>query len=151
MKKFAVYLAELKRKMVKEPLPVNSIACGWALGMFIGCAVPFGFQLIISIPLALAFKWSKIGATVATLITNPVTIWFIYPAQTWAVSNLFFTGNVSYSALKAMEWTSENVFRLGAETIASFFIGGLILALILSPLTYFLVRNIVIHHRKAVA
>ena len=133
----------LKAKMVREPMPPDRVAAGWAIGMFAGCAIPFGFQLIVSIPLAVLTRTSKIGATVATFVTNPVTIFFIYPAQTWAVYRILFGGDPQLPA----EWTWEAVSHLAGKTIASFFIGGVSLALILTPPTFFLVRRIVVAHR----
>ena len=141
-------LRTLQQQIVRDPLPVEAVAGGWALGMFIGCAIPFGFQLVISVPLAMMLKLSKIGATVGTLITNPVTIFFIYPAQTWAVNALFFGGSLSFDRLMKNDWTWETVRQLGAEAMLSFFIGGIALALILSPLTYWIVRRIVLAHRS---
>ena len=140
-------LKTLRDKMVADPLPPDRVAAGWALGMFAGCAIPFGMQLVISVPLAILFKISKIGASVGTLITNPVTIFFIYPAQTYAVNWLFFGGSLSYSKLQEMEWTWESVKSLGAEAMVCFFLGGLILAAVLTPLTYFTVRKIVVGKR----
>ena len=133
--------------MVGDPLPPEDVAAGWALGMFIGCSVPFGFQLVVSIPLAIMMRVSKVGATVGTLITNPVTIFFIYPAQTWVVYNLLF-GSREMGELPA-EWTRESVMAMSSPVIISFFLGGLALALILSPITYFIVRRIVIRYRKS--
>ena len=140
------YWRELRAKMVSDPLPPESVAAGWALGMFIGCAVPFGLQLLVSIPLALMMRVSKIGATVATLITNPVTIFFIYPAQTWVMFNLLF-GHREMGELPK-EWTRQSVMALSGPVIISFFLGGLVLALILSPLTYFIVKRIVVKYRQ---
>ena len=133
--------------MVGDPLPPEDVAAGWALGMFVGCAIPFGLQLIVSIPLALMMRVSKIGATVGTFITNPVTIFFIYPAQTWMVYNLLF-GHRKMGELPK-EWTYESVMALSGPVIVSFFLGGLALALVLSPITYFTVKRIVIRHRKS--
>ena len=147
MVKLKDYWGELRAKMVKDPLPPEDVAAGWALGMFIGCAIPFGFQLVISVPLAMMMRVSKIGATLGTLITNPVTIFVIYPAQTWAINRLLFNGSLSFSRLMGMEWTWETVRRLGVEAMLSFFIGGIVLALVLSPITYFAVRHIVLRCR----
>ena len=133
--------------MVGDPLPPEDVAAGWALGMFIGCSIPFGLQLVVSVPLALIMRVSKIGATVGTLITNPVTIFFIYPAQTWVMYNLLF-GNRAMGELPK-EWTRESVMALSGPVIISFFLGGLALALILTPITYFTVKRIVIRYRKA--
>lgn len=116
--------------------------------MFVGCAIPFGLQLLISVPLALLLRVSKIGATVGTLITNPVTIFFIYPAQTWFVNKFLFGGSLSFDRLMEIEWTWETVRKLGAEFVASFFLGGLLLALVLTPITYFFVRHVVIKYRQ---
>lgn len=146
--RIAAYWRYLKRKMVRDPLPPEDIAAGWALGMFVGCAIPFGLQLLVSIPLAMMMRISKIGATIGTLITNPVTIFFIYPAQTFIVNKLLFGGSITYGRLQSVEWTWEAVRRLGAEAMASFFLGGIFLALITTPITYFTVKSLVVRHRK---
>ena len=138
----------LRAKMVADPLPVEDVAAGWALGMFVGCAVPFGLQLAVSIPLALMMRVSKIGATVGTLITNPVTIFFIYPAQTWAVNKILFGGSLTFERLLNVEWTWAAVRQLGAEVMVSFFLGGIILGILLSPPTYFFVKRVVSLHRR---
>ena len=148
MQSLRSYWHALKTKMVKDPLPPEDVAAGWALGMFVGCAVPFGLQLIVSVPLALMMRVSKIGATLGTLITNPVTIFIIYPAQTWAVNRLLFGGSLTFQRLMDMEWTWHSVRRLGAEAMVSFFLGGLALGMIFSPITYFLVRRLVLRYRS---
>ena len=148
MRSLRSYWHVLKAKMVKDPLPPEDVAAGWALGMFIGCSVPFGLQLIVSIPLALMMRVSKVGATLGTLITNPVTIFIIYPAQTWVVNRLVFGGSLSFQRLMETEWTWAAVRHLGAEAMVSFFLGGLALGMILSPTTYFVIRRIVLRHRS---
>ena len=148
MQSLRSYWHALKAKMVKDPLPPEDVAAGWALGMFVGCAVPFGLQLIVSVPLALMMRVSKIVATLGTLITNPVTIFIIYPAQTWAVNRLLFGGSLTFQRLMDMEWTWHSVRRLGAEAMVSFFLGGLALGMIFSPITYFLVRRLVLRYRS---
>lgn len=139
------YFRWLRQQIVTEKATPEYIAGGWALGMFIGCAIPFGIQLVISVPLSFFLKVSKIGATVGTLITNPVTILFIYPAQTWVVYRLIW-GCRGYSLPK--EWTWEAVKALSGPVMFSFFLGGLILALILTPITYWSVKHLVVAHRR---
>ena len=149
MRSLRSYWHDLRAKMVKDPLPPEDVAAGWALGMFIGCSIPFGLQLVVSVPLAIMMRVSKIGATVGTLITNPVTIFFIYPAQTWVMYNILF-GSREMGELPT-EWTRESVMALSGPVIISFFLGGLALALVLSPITYFVVRRIVVKFRKKTA
>ena len=146
MRSLRSYWHDLRAKMVKDPLPPEDVAAGWALGMFVGCSIPFGLQLVVSVPLAIMMRVSKVGATVGTLITNPVTIFFIYPVQTWVMYNILF-GNREMGELPT-EWTRESVMALSGPVIISFFLGGLALALILSPITYFVVKRIVIRYRK---
>jgi uncharacterized protein (DUF2062 family) len=137
------YFRDLREKMVKDPLPSSRVAAGWSLGMFIGCAVPFGLQLLISIPLSVLWRVSKVGATLGTLITNPVTIFFIYPAQTYFVNRYLLGGSLSFERLKTVEWSYSSVKALGAEAMVSYLLGGLILASVLAPVTYFSVKFIV--------
>ena len=77
-------LAALYAKIVKERKSAEFIARGWALGVFIGSVIPFGIQVYIALPLSFLLKGSKIGAVTGTLISNPITILFLYPAQCWA-------------------------------------------------------------------
>ena len=146
MRSLGSYWRDLRDKMVGDPLPPEDVAAGWALGMFIGCSIPFGLQLIVSVPLAIMMRVSKIGATIGTLITNPLTIFFIYPAQTWVMYNLLF-GNREMGELPT-EWTMKSVMALSGPVVISFFLGGLLLALILSPVTYFVVKRIVVRARS---
>ncbi len=146
MQSLRAYLHDLREKMVKDPLPPESVAAGWALGVFVGFSIPFGLQLLVSVPLALMMRVSKIGATVGTFVTNPATIFFIYPVQTWAVYNLLF-GNREMGELPT-EWTRKTVMSYSGPVIISFFLGGLALALIFSPITYHVVKRIVIGYRS---
>ena len=87
-------------KIVRENATPEYVARGWAIGMFYGCFIPFGLQLICSVPTAFALKGSKIGASVGTLLTNPVSIFFIYPAQCWVGSKIIGK-DLSYGAISA--------------------------------------------------
>lgn len=131
-------------KMVKEKASPEYIARGWAIGMFYGCLIPFGFQLILSIPTSFMLKGSKIGATVGTLITNHVTIFFIYPLQC-LVGNKLIGGDMTYSKVKEalqnllQQQNYQAMGELGRDLIISFFVGAALLTLIMTPITYFFV------------
>ena len=143
----------IRRKMVRDPLPAESVAAGWALGVFIGCAVPFGLQLVISIPLAMMMRVSKVGATLGTFITNPLTIWIIYPAQTMAMGWLLGRDFSWDYILKAMRGVAKNsdwktLLSLSGDVVVCFILGGLALAAVLTPITYFTVRTLVRKYRS---
>ena len=140
----------LRARMLRERQPPSFVARGWAIGMFYGCTIPFGFQLILSIPTAILLKGSKVGATVGTFITNHFTIFVIYPVQCWVgnlvlkafgrdvvsvetiVSELRHVGSLSPMSVEF--WSALG--QLGGGVMASFFIGGALLALVCTPLTY---------------
>ncbi|MBO7721230.1 MAG: DUF2062 domain-containing protein [Kiritimatiellae bacterium] len=146
MRSLRSFWRDTKARIVRDPMSPDAVAGGWALGMFIGCSVPFGLQLIVSVPLALMMKVSKAGAVLGTFITNPATIFFIYPAQTWAVYNLLF-GSRAMGELPS-EWTRQSVMAMSGPVILSFFLGGLALGIVLSPITFFAVRHIVVKYRS---
>ena len=141
-------------KAVREKGSPEYIARGWGIGMFIGFAVPFGLQLLVSIPLSFLLKGSKLGATVGTLATNHFTIFIIYPFQCWLGSYLI--GNpLSFAEISSgleeviKNQDYETLFLLGKELVISFFIGGFLLAFISTPICYFLVKTLVIRYRAA--
>ncbi|UKI30977.1 MAG: DUF2062 domain-containing protein [Lentisphaeria bacterium] len=143
----------LYSKIVREKASPEYIARGWAIGMFFGCFIPFGLQLVCSIPTAFLLKGSKIGATLGTLITNHFTIFIIYPAQCWAGSHLL-GGTLSYHAIETAmadvlkEQSYEALMKIGWELVAAFFLGGALLSVIMTPLTYWFVKNLVIRYRN---
>jgi uncharacterized protein (DUF2062 family) len=120
--------------------------------------VPVFCQLVVAIPLSFVFRGSKIGAALGTFITTPPTAIFIYPIVIW-VGNKVINGNVTPEAAEnllkifndeslgfAEKW--QSFAELGGELVAAFFAGGLLWALIMTPLTYFLVRFLVIRYRR---
>lgn len=153
LRRFRAFCRLVRSKMVREQMPADRVALGWAIGMFYGCVIPFGFQLILSVPTAILFKSSKIGATLGTLITNPITIIFLYPVQCF-FANRLIGGRLTYDAIgEAMNKVVvagdyATLFSLGGEVVVSFFLGGIILAGVCVPVTFFGVRGIVRGHRK---
>lgn len=146
-------IKDLYTKMVTENAPAEYIAKGWAIGIFWGCFCPFGLQLLFSIPTSFILHGSKIGATLGTLITNHFTIFLIYPVQCYFGSRIL--GNtISYAETKAAltdvirEQSYEALINMGTDLAAAFMTGGLIFALIMTPITYFGVKKIVLKYRK---
>ena len=143
----------LYSKIVKGSGTPQYIARGWAIGAFIGSVVPIFCQLVISIPLSFLLRGSKIGATLGTFHTNPVTVVFIYPVQCW-VGNRIIGGTLSWEDLVGatrglvVHHTYHEFLQLGAEVIASFFAGGLLMAAILTPSVYVAVLLMVKRYRS---
>ena len=145
-------MLQLYAKIVREKASPEYIARGWAIGMFYGCLIPFGFQLLCSIPTAFILKGSKIGATVGTLITNHFTVFIIYPVQCY-VGLLLMGKTRSMAELKEIMTgvihasSYEALLSIGTELVAAFFIGGAILTAVMTPVTYFFVKSLVVKYR----
>lgn len=143
-------------KLVKEKGSPEYIAKGWALGIFVGMLIPIGFQLAIAIPLAFAIKVSKFGATVGTFITNHFTVIIIYPVQCW-IGSYILGHPLSFAKVEKelsglfKEPSFSSLFELGGELITTFFVGGAFLAAIATPITYFVVKRLVVEHRRKAA
>ena len=143
-------------KIVREKATPEYIARGWSIGMFFGCTIPIGGQLICSIPAAFLLKGSKIGAVLGTFLTNQVTVFFIYPAQCYVGAKLLGL-DLSYGDIKVklkdlMEATTllefrDALMRLAGELSVSFLVGGALMAIVLTPLTYFMVKRMVVTYR----
>ena len=155
----------LLAQMLREKAPVEFIARGWAIGMFYGCTIPFGFQLLFSVPTAVFLKGSKVGATLGTFITNHFTIFLIYPLQFWLGNRMLELFGAQVTPVSTMMeelkhvgsfmiWTSDfwqalgqMVEKDGGATLVSFFLGGFLLAAVTVPLTYIGVFRYVKAHR----
>ena len=143
----------LYMKMVREKASPEYIARGWAIGMFYGCLIPFGFQLICSIPTSFLLKGSKIGATVGTFFTNHFSVFIIYPLQCW-VGNKIMRGSLTWQDACNMmkdvlqKQNYESLLALGWDLVAAFFIGGALLTAVMTPLTYIFVKKAVIAFRR---
>lgn len=144
---------QLYNSIVREQATPEFIARGWAIGMFCGCFLPFGIQLVFSIPAAFLLRGSKVGATLGTLITNHFTIFVIYPLQCYA--GALITGrNLSYETIKTamtevvQKQNFETLFGLGVDITIAFFTGGFLLAVVMTPITYFAIKRVVNKYRK---
>ena len=146
-------LSSLYERIVRERKSAEFIARGWALGVFIGSVIPFGVQIYIALPLSFLLRGSKIGALTGTLISNPLTILFLYPALCWAGSRILGR-DVSWAtisdALKGVlthqDWGSLS--QLSGHLVTSFFAGGLMIAAVATPITYFGVVYLVRNYRR---
>ena len=142
-------------KVVREKATPEYIARGWSIGMFFGCLIPFGLQLVCSIPAAFLLKGSKIGAILGTFITNHFTIFIIYPVQCYAGAKLLGM-DISYSdvASKLGRLVKEQSFEAlkalrhdAGGLVAGFFLGGAIMAAVFTPITYVVVKRMVVTYR----
>lgn len=57
----------------------HRVALGVAIGIFVGLTPTVGFQMVIALAVATAFRANKVVCLPMVWITNPFTMFFIYP------------------------------------------------------------------------
>ena len=148
-------------KIVREKASPEYIARGWSIGMFFGCLIPMGLQLFCSIPTAFLLKGSKIGAVLGTFITNHVTVFFIYPAQCYVGAKLLgldrsnIKDKVSDMIVALKEFSLlhpsldpiRKFLHVAGDLAGAFFVGGALMAIVLTPITYIVVKRMVVAYR----
>ncbi|OGV53615.1 MAG: hypothetical protein A2017_02840 [Lentisphaerae bacterium GWF2_44_16] len=140
-------------KMVRQSGTPEKIARGVAVGLFVGFMIPFGFQLIVAIPLAILFKANKFFSVTGTFVTNHFTIPFIYPFQCYLGSCLLLSPlslKLLTGQFKSLlrDPSFEALFELGHDVVIPFFAGGAFLAVIFAAAGYFAALGIVIQYRR---
>jgi hypothetical protein len=142
-------------KLVRQSGTPKSIARGAAIGLFIGLAVPVGFQTPFAIALAFLFRAGKLTAWLFTLVSNPYTVPFIYPVLCYIgsgamgrhltfshINNIFreFYADLSLSAF----------FELSIEILLPLTIGGIIVGTISAIAGYYAVYGMVLRYQTRV-
>lgn len=114
----------------------ESVARGMALGLFAGFIVPIG-QILLAALAAIPLRANLAVASVATLVTNPVTFPPIYYAA-YRVG-LWIIGDPQPVATDSLLWTEELMVWAASATLQTF-VGLLLFAFAGSVLGYAGVR-----------
>jgi uncharacterized protein (DUF2062 family) len=142
------------RKILKQKDTPESIAGGAALGMFVALTPTVGIQMILAVILATIIRVNKIVAALMCWITNPLTIAPIFygcycvgalilPSYNadgvWQRFQLFAERVGEFSFMRL--WWSLNMVigeigKLGADIAWPLLVGSLIMATVLSLITY---------------
>lgn len=140
-------ISSLYLKVVKAEGSPESIAKGVAIGLVCGLIIPIGLQTLPAIFLAVVLKANKVLSWTFTCVTNPASVFFIYPVQCWIGSYLIFRP-LTFSklqgdlhALMTIETVSEAFAVFGAMSwtiIIPFFAGGIFFAIITAIPGYWL-------------
>lgn len=124
----------------------HELALGMAFGVFAGSMPILPFQTALALFLALLFKGSKITALLGTWISNPLNWYFLYfysyKIGSWMLG-LPGTSKVFHAVMASIHqgedlWVVFNkIVGAGGIFMASFLLGGLVLAIVFSVPTYF--------------
>ena len=127
----------------------SKIAFSVSLGIFVGIVVPFGLQSLVILPLAMSFRSNLILAYASTYITNPITMLPIY-AFIFKVGGFISGVKMSFNSLAEsfQNPSFEMLGKLGLESIFVFFSGAISLGTVLSFMSYFVILNFLLFHRR---
>lgn len=129
----------------------HELALGIAFGIFAGLMPIMPFQTALAIALALFFRGSKITAALGTWISNPLNWYFLYYYSFKIGTSLLGLpgqGKIFASVMASVRQGDEpmaiitKIVGAGSAMMASFFVGGLVLAIIGGVPSYFLFLNI---------
>lgn len=144
-------------KVVHQEGTPESVGRGMAIGLFIGFILPVGLQTIPALALAFVFKANKALTWLFTCISNPASIFILYPIQCYTGSLLIFhpmkyaelankfDAIVHADGIRAL-WNA--FINLGGEIVITFFVGGLFYGTILAFIGYWTGSRMVRLYRK---
>ncbi|MCU0541172.1 MAG: DUF2062 domain-containing protein [Oscillatoriaceae cyanobacterium Prado104] len=123
----------------------ESIARGFAAGVFTGMFPAFGLQIVTGVALATLLRGNKIVAAAATWISNPITdlpIWALnFQVGRWVLG--------SGRAFNPQSITSfENLLKFGTEFAIELLVGSLLMASVCAVGSYFLTLRAVRRGRR---
>lgn len=129
------------KKLIRIKDSPQKIARGFAIGVFWGIMPTFGFAIVFSLPTAVFLKGNKLAAVVGTVVANPLTVPFLYPLE-YKIGQLIL--RTEPLPLSWDFFSLRSLLSLGK----SFLIGGVIFAIGMALLTYFLVLQIIARYRS---
>lgn len=131
------------RRLKGEP---EQLAMGIAVGVFVGCLPIIPFQTVVAVTLAFCFKSSKITAAIGTWVSNPLDWYFLYyysykigavvlglPEHRELFASIVSTMHETHSFIKV----AEAILQTGSLFSFAFVIGGALIGMIASPISYF--------------
>jgi hypothetical protein len=142
-------------RLMRHPGTPESVGRGVAAGFFTAMLLPGG-HMVAAFLLAMLLRGARGTAVLATWITNPFTIPFLWPLQCYLGS--FLIGRpLSHKLIEHLLWNAvhtpsmQTLGELSGELIASFFAGGAVLGIILAVIGYFVAVMMVRRHRARLA
>ncbi len=151
------FFRKLYFKIISQEGTPESVGRGMAIGLFIGFILPVGLQTIPALALAFLFKANKALTWLFTCISNPASVFILYPIQCYTGS-LLILNPMSFSALKEKFGAIANAegFRaildafleLGADIMIAFFAGGLFYGILFAIAGYWTGSRLVRIYRE---
>lgn len=137
-------------KILRLKTSAHNIALGAAIGMFVGFMPIIPLQSLATIILAFIFRANKVAAFFFTFISNPVTMVpfyiMLYKVGDWSLP--FDIVDLDPNSLNEETLDVRELLSQGWGIFVVMTMGGVVLGIPASILTYFLVMHAVLGYRK---
>lgn len=128
----------------------RKIALGFALGIFIGLTPSMGFQMGVAVFLAALLKWNKISAATGVWITNPLTAVPIYGFTYMVGVKVLHFSKIQNFSPEFTTLSIQTLLQKAPKVLAAMTLGGVVVGLPLSILTYFLSYKAVLNYQDKI-
>ena len=139
-------LKECYEQLVSLKGKPNTIAYGFAIGVFIGVTPTIPFHTVLIVLFCLLLKKNiTAGYIGAWLISNPLTIAFLYVSQYRLGKHLL---GISYPRFYFRNSSLIDIIHKGWDVLFPLLLGGLVMAPIFAIPAYFIARKLILAVRK---
>lgn len=128
------------KKLFRLRDSTHEIALGFAIGVFVGILPTFGFGALLLAGLAIVIRFNIFAGIVGTLINNPLFVPF-WIASSYKVGEIITKTGIDLKEKSII----ENIFGFGV----SYFIGNIVLAVLVGFVSYFVIYVIVEIYRES--
>lgn len=136
-------------RILRIHLPVEQVARGVAIGVFVGCLPIVPFHTVTALMLAFIFRASKLASVLCTFFVNPLTMIPFY-AMLYNVGKFFMPG--SHAAFMPDKLGIKDIVKVGLgqgwDFLHIMIIGGLALGAPLALLAYFASCHLIRRYRE---
>ena len=139
-------LKEYYEQLVSLKGKPNTIAYGFAIGVFIGVTPTIPFHTVLIVLFCLLLKKNiTAGYIGAWMISTPLTIAFLYVSQ-YQLGKLLL--GKSYPRFYFQHSSLIDIIHKGWDVLLPLLVGGFIMAPILAVPAYFIARKLILAVRK---
>ncbi len=114
----------------------RAIAMGVAIGFFFG-SLPIAGQMLLSAIVSIVSKANMPISVVATWISNPFTMPFLFTANYYFGAWLLQRPALQ---LENMDWSLQALLQLGGNILVPLFFGSIVVGVILAVTSYIVIR-----------
>jgi len=127
---------------------VHRTAFAFALGVLLAFSPLLGFQTLLALSIAFAFRLNRVAIIAGTLVNNPWTIPFIYSAEFFLGASLLGSPGLAASGVRWGSFFSLSVLEQIKSILLPLFVGFIPLGAGSALGAYFITFRLISSYRK---